>query len=85
MKKGKTHQDNAKFKGADARKHTSFSGCGGSSDPTNGVGVKTGVGSGGGNNHHGAAKAQANIKPPSARAHESFGGVGDKPKSTNEY
>jgi hypothetical protein len=75
----------AKFKSADARKNASFSSCGGSSDPTNGVGVKTGIGGGGGKAYHAAPKSKANISPGSARDHAGFDGVGGSPKSGNEY
>ena len=85
MKKGKTHQGGKGSKSADARKFDSFSSCGGvareASAPKIG-GVATG---GGSEKHHGAAKAQANVKPPSARANASFSDVGGHPKSTGEY
>jgi hypothetical protein len=70
---------------ADARSNDSFSGCGGESDPTNGMKVKVGgVATGGGSDkHHGAAKSQANVNPPSADKYASFSGVGGKAKTSN--
>lgn len=58
-------------KSADARKNASFSGCGGTSDPTNGVQpVKGGVVSG-----------SKNVRPPNAKSYASFSGVGHGTKS----
>ncbi len=71
---------------ADARKYESFSGVGGyGGGATNAEKPHIGGISAGGKTHHGAAKAEANVSPPSGRDHAGFGGVGGTVKSTNEY